>query len=59
MAPFLVSDALDLTTRMRAVSIKAFRFDKERSAVTIAQGVPENIEIEALLTYSPERPRRT
>jgi len=53
MAPFFVSDALDLTTRMKAVSSKGFRFDKERSAITSHKAFLKNMEVEALLTFSP------
>ena len=53
MAPFFASDALDLTTRMKGATTKSFRFDKERSAVTSHKSFPKNMEVEALLTYSP------
>jgi hypothetical protein len=53
MTPFFVSDGLDLSTRLRAGTTKTFRFDKERSAVTSHKTFPKNIEVEALLTYSP------
>jgi hypothetical protein len=53
MASFFVSDALDLSTRLRGGTNKSFRFDKERSAVTSNKTFPLNNEVEALLTYSP------
>ncbi len=53
MAPFFVSDALDISTRMRAISIKGFRFDKERSALSSHKAFPKNMEVEALLTFTP------
>jgi len=53
MAPLFVSDALDLTTRLRGATSKSFRFDKERSTVTSFKAFPKNMEVEALLTFSP------
>ena len=53
MAPFFVSDALDLTTRLRGSTNKSFRFDKERSTVTSHKAFPKNMEVEAQLTFSP------
>ncbi|HYM80219.1 MAG TPA: zinc-dependent metalloprotease [Candidatus Limnocylindria bacterium] len=53
-APFLVSDLTDLGDGMRqAMNNKPARFDKDRSAITSAKVFPENVEIEALLTYAP------
>jgi uncharacterized protein DUF4953/uncharacterized protein DUF5117 len=54
LAPLLVSDVTDLSEWMRwAFSNKSVRFDKERSALSSVKVFPENVEIEALLTYSP------
>jgi hypothetical protein len=54
LAPFLISDLPDLAEAMRdAFSGKSVRFDKERSALSSVKAFPENVEIEALLTYSP------
>jgi hypothetical protein len=53
MAPLFASDALDLTTRLKGATSKSFRFDKERSAVTSFKAFPTNMEVEALLTFSP------
>ena len=53
LAPFLVSDLADLAEGMRGAVGKSMRFDKERSALTSVKTFPENSEIEALLTYSP------
>ncbi|MGH7730444.1 MAG: zinc-dependent metalloprotease, partial [Candidatus Eiseniibacteriota bacterium] len=54
LAPFLVSDLPDIGEWMRgAFSNKAVKFDKDRSALTSVKCFPENVEIEALLTYSP------
>ncbi|MEO6463193.1 MAG: zinc-dependent metalloprotease, partial [Candidatus Eisenbacteria bacterium] len=53
MAALFVSDVLDLSTRMKNSTTKTFRFDKERSAVTSHKAFPKNMEVEALLTFSP------
>ena len=54
LAPFLVSDLPDIGEWMRfAFSNKAVRFDKDRSALSSVKVFPENVELEALLTYSP------
>jgi uncharacterized protein DUF4953/uncharacterized protein DUF5117 len=54
LAPFLVSDITDMAEGMRsAFNNKPVRFDKERSALSSVKVFPENVEIEALLTYSP------
>ena len=53
MAPMFVSDFLDLSTRLKGSTNKSFRFDKERSAVTAHKAFPKNMEVEALLTFSP------
>ena len=57
MAPFLVSDAADLSDQVKgALGNKPVRFDKERSALGSVKDFPENMEIEAMLTYSPLDP---
>ena len=54
LAPMLVSDIADMAEFMRSsFNNKPVRFDRERSAITSAKSFPENVEIEALLTYSP------
>ena len=54
LAPFLVSDLTDLAEGMKgAFNGKSVRFDKDRSALGSIKTFPENTEIEALLTYSP------
>jgi len=54
LAPFLVSDLPDIGEWMRgAFSGKGVKFDKDRSALGSVKTFPENVEIEALLTYSP------
>ncbi len=54
LAPFLVSDLPDIGEWMRgAFSGKGVKFDKDRSALSSVKSFPENVEIEALLTYSP------
>jgi hypothetical protein len=53
-ANFVVSDVSDLGEVMRySLGNKSVRFDKDRSAVTSVKVFPENFEIEALLTYTP------
>ncbi|NOT34487.1 MAG: zinc-dependent metalloprotease [Candidatus Eisenbacteria bacterium] len=53
LAPFLVSDISDMSEFLRQGPARTFRFDKERSAVTLAKAYPENVEFEAMLTYTP------
>src|SRR5262245_27738372 len=54
LAPFLVSDMPDIAEWMRgSFNGKSMRFDKERSALSTIKNFPENTEIEATLTYSP------
>jgi hypothetical protein len=55
LAPFLVSDLTDVAEALRGAYPpgKSFRFDKDRSALGSVKVFPENVEIEALLTYSP------
>ncbi len=53
MAALFASDALDLSTRLKNTTQKGFRFDKDRSVVTSHKAFPKNMEVEALLTYSP------
>lgn len=53
LGSFVVSDVSDLAEGLKQATTKSMRFDKERSAVTSAKVFPENVEVEALLTYSP------
>lgn len=53
MAPLFASDALDLSSRLKNTTQKSFRFDKDRSVVTSHKVFPKNMEVEALLTYTP------
>jgi hypothetical protein len=54
LAPFLVSDVTDMAEGMRySFNNKPVRFDKDRSALTMVKVFPENVEVEALLTFSP------
>lgn len=53
VAPLFVSDVLDLSTRLKGSTQKSFRFDKERSSLVTHKVFPKNVEVEALLTYSP------
>jgi Met-zincin/Domain of unknown function (DUF5117) len=54
LAPLLVSDLGDLAEAMHgAFPGKSFRFDASRSSLGKIKVFPENDEIEALLTYSP------
>lgn len=53
-APLVVSDIGDLAEFLKGnFNNKGVRFDKERSALGAVKAYPENLEIEALLTYSP------
>ena len=54
LAPVVVSDVSDLGERMRgAFAGKAVRFDNTRSALGKVKSFPDNTEVEALLTYTP------
>ncbi|HET7224921.1 MAG TPA: zinc-dependent metalloprotease [Candidatus Eisenbacteria bacterium] len=58
LAPFVVSDLPDLAEQMRfalagPLGPRSMRFDKDRSALGKIKVFPENAEVEALLTYSP------
>jgi hypothetical protein len=54
LAPLVVSDFTDLGERMRAsFGGKSVRFDNTRSALGRIKTFPQNTEIEALLTYTP------
>jgi hypothetical protein len=55
---FLVSDLPDLAEGLAGslagpTGPRSMRFDKDRSALTSVKNFPENMEFEALLTYSP------
>ncbi len=54
LASVLVSDMTDLGARLQgALGNVSVRFDKERSALGKVKNFPENTEVEALLTYTP------
>ena len=53
LASLVVSDVTDLTTRLQGATHTSFHFDKDRSSVSMWKVFPKNIEVEALLTYSP------
>jgi len=54
LAPLVVSDLTDLAEEIKgAFNGKSVRFDRERSSLGRVRVFPENDEIEALLTYSP------
>ncbi|MEO5618931.1 MAG: zinc-dependent metalloprotease [Candidatus Eisenbacteria bacterium] len=52
-APFVVSDVSDMGEGLRNAINKPVRFEKDRSALSTVKVFPENVEIEALLTYVP------
>ena len=53
-APFVVSDIGDLAEFLKGnFNNQAVRFDKERSTLGSVKVFPENVEIEAVLTYTP------
>jgi hypothetical protein len=54
LGAFVVSDVTDLTEQMRgAFGGVGARFDRERSRLGSVKTFPENTEIEAMLTFSP------
>lgn len=54
LASLVVSDFTDLGARLQGgLGNVSVRFDKERSALGQVKSFPDNTEIEALLTYSP------
>jgi Met-zincin/Domain of unknown function (DUF5117) len=54
LAPLVVSDLTDLSSYIQgALGNKSARFDKDRSSLGSVKVFPENVEIEATLTYSP------
>lgn len=54
LGSMVVSDVTDLSEQMKfALNNTSVRFDKERSALTQVKNFPDNSEIEALLTYTP------
>ena len=56
MTGVLVSDIADLGTRASvSINNQPVRLDKSRSALTMLKNFPQNLEVEALLTYSPSR----
>ncbi len=54
LGSMLVGDVTDLSEQMKsALGNVSVRFDKDRSALTQVKNFPDNCEIEALLTYTP------
>ena len=54
LTSFLVSDGNDMSERLKnSFGNVSVRFDKDRSALGTAKTFPDNTEIEATLTYSP------
>jgi len=53
MTEVFVSDLTDISSFMQQVFRGPVRFDKSRSTLTQTKAFPKNLEIEALLTYSP------
>jgi Met-zincin/Domain of unknown function (DUF5117)/Domain of unknown function (DUF5118) len=54
VTPLLISDFTDLAEGMKeAFGNKSVRFDKERSSLASVKSFPDNLEIEARLTYTP------
>jgi hypothetical protein len=54
VTPLLVSDFTDLAEQMRGrFGNKPVRFDKERSSIASVKNFPDNLEVEARLTYTP------
>jgi hypothetical protein len=53
MTEVFVSDLTDISSFMQQLFQGPVRFDKSRSALTQTKAFPKNLEIEALLTYSP------
>ena len=54
VTPLLVSDFTDLAEGIgQRLGNNTARFDKDRSALTTVKNFPDNLEVEALLTYTP------
>jgi len=54
LAPVLLSDLTDMAEGLKqSFNNKPMRFDKERSTIESVKTFPDNVEIEALLTFSP------
>jgi hypothetical protein len=53
MTEVFVSDLTDISTFMTQTFGGPVRFDKSRSTMTQVKAFPKNLELEALLTYSP------
>ncbi len=53
MTEVFVSDLTDISSFMQQVFHGPVRFDKSRSTMTQTKAFPRNLEIEALLTYTP------
>jgi len=58
LTPFLIRDAHDITTRLRSADQGLFKLDESRSVVELdaIHVFPDNVELEALLTYQYEAP---
>ncbi len=59
LTPFLIRDSHDITTRLRSSGQGVFELDETRSVVDLeaTHVFPDNIELEALLTYQFEASR--
>ena len=55
--PLWVSDIAGLSQALRGQHRTGFNLDRERSSLAFAKGFPQNVEIEADLTYTPGEPR--
>jgi len=60
LTPFLVRDAHDISGRLERTDQGSFKLDKERSLVDLdsCDSFPDNLEFEALLTFSSQKPGR-
>jgi hypothetical protein len=58
LTPFVVRDAHGATAALKAAGQGSFSLDKDRSALDLAQcrSFPDNLEFEALLTFSGDEP---
>jgi len=60
LTPFLVRDAHNVSARLERVGQGVFKLDPDRSVLDLKAclSFPDNLEFEALLTYSGEKPGR-
>ena len=58
LTPFVVRDAHGVTAALKAAGQGSFALDKDRSALDLVQcrSFPDNLEFEALLTFSGDEP---